>query len=119
MLYILNSAVLPLAEGKEYVIKAKQISIEEAKEMLEKEHFTSAIGHQATAQLLTNVLGVDIPLNRIQIQLQPGDRLLAFLLKKRLEEGRVIKTVEELEQIGYTFWVFYIYSRDDPSLTSA
>jgi len=115
MLYILNTATLPLKEGKEYLITARQISMEEVKEMLEKEHFTSAVGHEATAKLLTNVLGIEVPYNRIQIALQPGDKVIAFLLKKRLEEGKVIKTVEELEQIGYTLWLFHVYNRDDPN----
>jgi len=115
MLYILNSAVLPLKEGQQYVITARQVSIQEVRDMLQKEHYTSAIGHEATAKLLSNVLGVDIPLNRIQVQLQPKDRMLAFLLKKRLPEGVVLKTVEELEQIGYSFWMFYIYDYDDPN----
>jgi len=115
MLYILNTATLPLKEGEEYLITARQISIDEVKEILEKEYFTSAVGHKATAELLTNVLGIEIPYNRIQIELQPGDKVLAFLLKKRLEEGQVIKTVEELNAIGYTLWLFYIYKRDDPT----
>jgi len=115
MLYILNTATLPLKEGEEYLITARQISIEESKEMLEKEQFVSAVGHEATAKLLTNVLGVEVPYNRIQITLQPGDKVIAFLLKKRLEEGKVIKTVEELEQIGYTLWLFHVYNRDDPT----
>jgi len=116
MLYILNSVTLPLKEGEKYVIIARQISIEEAKQILEKEYFVSAVGHKATAELLTSVLGVEIPYNRIQITLQPGDKVLAFLLKKRLEEGQVIKTVEELNAIGYTLWLFRVYRHDDPSL---
>jgi len=119
MLYVLNTAMIPLKEGEKYVIKARQISIQEVREMLEKEHYTSAIGHEATAKLLTNILGQEIPFNRIQVSLQPGDRMVAFLLKKRLPEGTVLKTVEELEQIGYTFWFFAVYREDDPSLVSA
>jgi len=115
MLYILNSAILPLKEGEEYLITARQISIQEAKEILEKEHFTSAVGHKATAELLTKILGVEIPFNRIQIELQLGDKVIAFLLKKRLEEGKVIETVEELNQIGYTLWLFHVYKRGDPT----
>jgi len=115
MLYILNTATLPLKEGEEYLIVAKQISIQEAKDFLEMEYFTSVVGHKATAELLTKILGVEIPYNRIQIELQPGDRVIAFLLKKRLEEGKVIQTTEELEQIGYTLWFFRIYKRDDPN----
>ncbi|AOS58378.1 conserved crenarchaeal viral protein [Sulfolobus islandicus filamentous virus 2] len=108
MLYILNSATLPLKPGKEYVIHAKELTIEEAKELLENERFISAVGHEATAKMLTNIFGVEISMNRIQIFLDDGDKLLSIILKTRLEEGKVIKTVEELEQIGYNIWLFEV-----------
>jgi hypothetical protein len=108
MLYVLNSATLPLVEGKAYLIKAKQLSIQEASEMLKKEKFISAVGHEATAQMLSNIFGVNIPYNRIQIYLDHGDKLLSIILKKRLPEGTILKTVEELEQIGYTIWLFEV-----------
>jgi len=108
MLYVLNSATLPLAGGKRYVIKARELSIEEASEILKKEPFISAVGHEATSQALSNVFGVTIPFNRTQITLQPGDKLISIILKKRLEEGKVIKTVEELNAIGYSIWLFEI-----------
>jgi hypothetical protein len=108
MLYVLNSATLPLVEGKVYLIKAKQISVKEASEMLKKEKFVSAVGHEATAQALSNIFGVNIPYNRIQIYLDHGDKLISIILKKRLPEGQVLKTVEELEQIGYTIWLFEV-----------
>ena len=108
MLYVLNSATLPLVEGKAYLIKAKQLSIKEASEILKKEKFISAVGHESTAQALSNIFGVNIPYNRIQIFLDNGDKLLSIILKKRLPEGTVIKTAEELEQIGYTIWLFEV-----------
>ena len=109
MLYVLNSATLPLAGGKKYLIKARELSVEEASEMLKKEQFISAVGHEVTAKVLSNVFGVEIPFNRVQITLQPGDKLLSIILKKRLPEGQVLKTVEELEQIGYSIWLFEVY----------
>jgi len=109
MLYILNSATLPLKGGKEYLIKAKELSIEEAKKILQSEPFISAVGHQSTAEALSNIFGVEIKFNRIQIQLKPGDKLISIILKKRLEEGKVIKTVEELNEIGYDIWYFEVY----------
>jgi len=109
MLYVLNTATLPLKEGEEYLIKARQLSVEEASEILKKEQFTSAVGHEATAKALSNVFGVEVQFNRIQITLQPGDKLISINLKKRLPEGTVLKTVEELEQIGYTIWLFEVY----------
>jgi len=115
MLYVLNSATLPLAGGKKYVIKAREITVKEASEMLKSEPFISAVGHESTAQVLTNVFGVNIPYNRIQITLQPGDKLISIILKKRLEEGKVLKTVEELEAIGYIIWLFEVYEDRETS----
>jgi len=109
MLYILNSATLPLKSGKEYLIKAKEITVEEARDLLKNNNFVSAIGHESTAQALSNIFGINIPYNRIQIFLDDGDKLISIILKKRLEEGKVIKTVEELEQIGYDIWYFEVY----------
>jgi len=105
---VLNSATLPLVEGNAYLIKARQLSVEEAKKILQSEPFISAVGHEATAKALSNVFGVNIEYNRIQIFLNHGDKLLAIILKKRLPEGTVLKTVEELEQIGYTIWLFEV-----------
>jgi len=112
MLYILNSSTLPLEPGREYLIKAKQLSIEEAKKILQNEPFTSAVGHQSTAEALTNIFGVEIKFNRIQIQLKPGDKLISIILKKRLEEGKILKTVEELQEVGYDIWYFEIYENE-------
>jgi len=117
MLYILNSATLPLKEGGKYLIKARQISVKEASELLKKEQFVSAVGHEATAQALSNVFGVTIPYNRTQITLQPGDKLISIILKKRLAEGQVLKTVEELEQVGYSIWLFEVSEDKEVSPT--
>jgi len=116
MLYVLNSATLPLKEGGKYLIKARQLSVKEASEVLKKEQFVSAVGHESTAKALSNVFGVEIPFNRVQITLQPGDKLLSIILKKRLEEGKVLRTVEELEQVGYTIWLFEVYEDKEEEL---
>jgi len=109
MLYVLNSATLPLAGGKKYVIKARELSIKEASEMLKQESFISAVGHEATAKALSNIFNIEIPYSRTQITLQPGDKLISIILKKRLPEGTVLKTVEELNAIGYAIWLFEVY----------
>jgi len=117
MLYVLNTATVPLREGGKYLIKARQLSAEEASEILKREQFISAVGHEATAKALSNVFGVEVQFNRIQITLQPGDKLISINLKKRLPEGQVLKTVEELEQIGYTIWLFEVYEDKEISPT--
>ena len=63
--------------------------------------FTSAIGHPATAEVLSNLLGVEIPHNRAPITMAKGDCAVVFKLKKRLPEGVVLKTRQEIEEAGY------------------
>ena len=95
MLYIMNSPILT-APGK-YVYEL--IDIERARRLL-KEPFESAIGHEATAQFMSRLLGVEIPVNRVSIAMRPGDVAVIFRVKQRLEEGRVL-TEEELRNTSY------------------
>lgn len=97
-LYILNSPVIT-GEG---LYKVKKVTAEEAKEMIKNcKEIVSAVGHQATAEILSKLLETPIPFNRVEIQMAPGDVALVFRLKQRLPEGTIIRTTEELEKIGY------------------
>ena len=103
MLYVFNSQIIPLnfQLSDSYTVKIKKIDVNQARELLKQYQFTSAIGHEATAKLLSMLLGIEIPINRIQVTLSSGDIGIHFVLKKRLEEGRIIKTIQELEEIGF------------------
>jgi len=68
-------------------IAVKEISLEEARELL-REGFTSAIGHESTARILTSLLGLEVPFSRINVTLEKGVRLLVAQYRgPRLEEG--------------------------------
>ncbi len=95
MIYVMNSPILT-APGK-YVYE--QIDIERARRLL-KEPFESAIGHEATAQFMSRLLGVEIPVNRVSIAMRPGDVAVIFRVKQRLEEGKVL-TEGELRKVPY------------------
>lgn len=98
-LFILNSPILP--DFGEY--EFKKISVEEAKNLASSTYnFTSAVGHQGTAELLSTLLGVEIKFNRIKITMAPGDRAIVFKLNTRLPEGRVLSK-EELAELDYEF----------------
>ena len=103
MLYLFNSQIIPvnwqLADS--YIIKIKKIDVDQARQLVIQNQFISAIGHDSTAKLLSMLLNIDIPINRIQIQMNSGDIGLHFTLKRRLDEGQVIKNVQELEEIGF------------------
>lgn len=64
-----------------------KLDIEEVKILL-AQGFKSVIGHQDTANVLTNVLGMDVAFNRESIKLSKDDMLIvAQLTGGRLPEG--------------------------------
>jgi len=62
----------------------------------------SAIGHESTAAILTDLLEMPIVMNRIQFAQEISQCAIVFKLKGRAPEG-VILTREQIEGIGYEF----------------
>jgi len=107
-IYILNSLIIPADFSAGPVITVmRKASLEEVKSLL-REGFESAVGHEATASLLSKLLGAEIPLRRVIVQAKPGDVLIHFALRTRLPEGRVL-TEAELQQLEYDFVVSEIH----------
>lgn len=94
---ILNCAILT-AHGTFYYYP---VTLEKAKEYIKENGFISAVGHAATATILSELLGVEIPANRIQAKQEGGQMAIVFSMNKRIEEGKIL-TREEIEEIGYT-----------------
>ena len=95
--YVLSSLVMPCS-ADEFTISSKKISLEEAKEWVKKGDFISAVGHESTAKLLSELLGVEIKPNRIFVDMQKGDEALAIQFLQRVQEGKVLSK-EELEEL--------------------
>lgn len=95
-LYLLNSPVL-----SDFGMWSYQgpLTTDEARALVE-DGFYSAIGHQATATLLSRLLGRPVGVNRTSVILEHGDRALIFQIERRLPEGRVLSEAELL-QSGY------------------
>lgn len=64
--------------------------------------FNSAIGHQATAEILTELLGVPVAVNRQAFAQQMGDCAIVFKVHGRIPEGAILSRAE-LEVTGYDF----------------
>jgi len=96
MLYILSARVLP--NYGEY--RFQPISIKAAQSLVTETQFVSAVGHEAAASALSLLLEVEMPVNRVSIQMEPGDRAILLSMKGRLPEGKVA-TLQELEAIGF------------------
>ncbi len=91
------------------VFQVNTISLEQAIEIVQEygDDIDSAIGHTSTAQIMSTLLGIEIPVNRQQFVQKPGQIALVFKLKGRPEEGKIL-TVEEIEAIGYEFKTMYL-----------
>jgi hypothetical protein len=106
MLYLFNTLITPIQDN-EALIRITKITPDIAKQIINanNNNFTSAIGHSATAQLLSVLLGIQVPTNRIQAFLAPGDQAIAFVLKTRLPEGTVLTDINQINQIGYDLYL--------------
>ncbi|AHF96814.1 MAG: STIV orfB116 family protein [Desulfurella sp.] len=100
MVYVLNGPILTDFGLYRY----KKISILQAKKILKENKFVSAIGHEATAIFLSELLELDIKYNRIAIKMKQGDLAIVFHLLTRLKEGQVLN-IKELCSKDYTLGI--------------
>jgi hypothetical protein len=97
-LAILNTSIL--TNDGEY--KLESISLEKAIELTHATNIDSAVGHESTAQILTELLGVEVPVNRQMFAQEVGQSAIVFKLNGRPPEGKILNR-EEIEVVGYSF----------------
>jgi hypothetical protein len=95
---ILNTSIAT-TDGQ-YILKT--LPLDEVKEKIQGREILSAVGHASTAQILTELLEVEVPVNRINFAQQIDQTAVVFKLLGRPEEGKILSR-EEIEQIGYEF----------------
>ena len=95
---ILNTSILTTAG--EYTLK--DITLEDAKQIIAGQEIDSAVGHQSTSEILTTLLKRDVPVNRQFFQQQVGQKCIVFKLLGRPEEGKIL-SLEDIEATGYKF----------------
>jgi hypothetical protein len=112
--YLLNSLIVPVDFTRYSVVwvRMRQTTVEEVRDLLKNSYWESAVGHEATASLLSKILGVEVPMRRVPIYAKPGDVLVHFGLRTRLPEGRVLSE-EELRQLDFYFVVSEIISGEE------
>ena len=86
-------------------VKIEEAAVGRVKDLLKT--FESAIGHESTAEFLTRLLGIPVPVRRVAIQLAPGDTLVVFQLLQRLPEGKVLSS-GELANFPYKFFIVHV-----------
>lgn len=86
-LYLVNALSLNMAAEAEGAFRWRAIPPAEVREVL-AEGFVSAIGHEDMARILSGMLGLEVPVNRATLAVQPGDRLVVAQYRgPRLPEG--------------------------------
>jgi hypothetical protein len=95
---LLNTTILTGGAGEYHLLP---LSVENAKGLIARDGYESAIGHQATADILSILLETPIAVNRVAAKQLPRQMAIVFKLRGRLEEGKILTSVEELEAIGY------------------
>lgn len=103
MVILANAFSLNMLSTSEALISVREIGLQEVKRLISG-GFTSAIGHQGTADVLSMLLDVDVPFNRVAVKVGSGDKLIVFQLLTRLEEGKVLSP-EELKNLPYKFFL--------------
>lgn len=89
--YILNSPVITGPGTYEYLL----VELSDAVGWIKAGGWVSTIGYAETAKVISDLAGVEVPLNRISIEMAPGDEALVFRLKKRLELPELKTKVSE------------------------
>ena len=86
--YWLYVQKLPLCAVRRIIERAQKMGVP----------IISAVGHASTAQLLSKLLGIEVPASRTAITMNAETMLIVFQLLERLPEGKVL-TEEEVKQL--------------------
>lgn len=102
---ITNAFSINMLERRGQTIEFIPVEIQAVKNLLSHETWESAVGHADTARIFSNVLGVNIPANRANVELRDGERSLIVgqYIGARLPEG----TTELPEGARIDWWQVY------------
>lgn len=104
MIYLLNAPVLTAYGNWNF---SGPLSWQTARKRLNGKPVTSAIGHAASASLLTRLLARPVEVSRVAVQLRSGDSALVLRLLNRLPEGTVLDQ-RQLATMPYELgWLHY------------
>lgn len=80
--------------------RISDLTVEEAKTLINHYGFESAVGHDASAKVLSDILEVDVPMKRIEYAQSIGQKAIALKLSIRPPEGQIL-TAEEMFRVGF------------------
>ena len=96
-MYLCSTTVIP--SGAYGTWDVGPLSLNQAKLLVRAMEFESAVGHESTAEVMTNLLEVEVSMNRLTIVPKDGDSFVCFKLDRRPPEGAILDR-ETLEAVG-------------------
>lgn len=100
MLFLFNTTIMP----NEGTFENKKVSRDKAWEVIQNRPYTSALGHQGSADAFNALFPhLECAVNRIQATMQPGDEAIALKVIDRIAEGKIL-TLEALNETGFEFY---------------
>ncbi len=86
-MYICNAFSIQMLQSDSAVF-VRELKVQDVLHLSERFGLQSAIGHADTAAVVSGLLGLDLPANRVNVQLGKKDRcVVAQLMGGRLPEG--------------------------------
>lgn len=87
--------------------KMVDLTLAQAKDLAQanKDNLLSAIGHNATADVLTKLLAVDVPANRIVFSQDIGQQAIVLKMRGRLPDDVKNLTIDDMHQIGFDLFL--------------
>lgn len=106
---IANAFSVNMLATNDIKLRFRKISLNLAKEIVRNSNnnYLSVVGHEGTAILLSNLLDVEIPVNRVNYVFNPTDIILVFTIPFRLPEGRTL-TYEEIKKVKDAINIFAV-----------
>ena len=87
--------------------KMVNLSLDQAKDLAQKnkDNILSAIGHDATAQVMSKLLGVDVPMNRIVFSQDVWQDVIVLKMKGRLPDDVKDLSIDDMYNIGFDLFL--------------
>jgi hypothetical protein len=91
MKYLSNAFSVGMLKSLNANLKLTEIAVEKVSDLYATGEFVSVVGHQDTANLFTEQLGIPVSFNRATVKLEAGDQLiLGQYIGPRLPEGTTV-----------------------------
>ena len=98
-LVISNAFSTNMLSGRAHEIRFVPVNLDFVRELIQfarskNIEIVSIVGHESTAKLLSQLLQIEVPVNRVNYSFTQSDLLLVFTIPVRLPEGKVLSESE-------------------------